>query len=69
MGITQQHRTDGSLRHLLTLEGLSRAELEHKFMQNASFGGWPKERSQALLEFGANLGGQRDLSRFAKVGA
>ena len=28
MGITQQHRTDGSLRHLLTLEGLSRTELE-----------------------------------------
>ncbi len=61
--IDQPHLRGGSR------DPLSRAELEHKFMQNAAFGGWSQERSQALLEFGANLGGQRDLSKFAKVGA
>jgi 2-methylcitrate dehydratase PrpD len=48
---------------------LSRAELEHKFLQNAAFSGWSKDRAQALLEFGANLKSQRDMSQLGKVGA
>ena len=48
---------------------LSRAELEHKFLQNAAFGGWSNDRAQSLLEFGANLKSQRDMSKLAKVGA
>ena len=48
---------------------LSRGELEHKFLQNAAFGGWSKERAQALLAFGAGLSGQKDMSGLAKVGA
>lgn len=61
--IDQPHLRGGSR------DPLSRAELEHKFMQNASFGGWPKDRAQALLEFGSQLRNQRDLSKLAKVGA
>lgn len=48
---------------------LSRAELEHKFMQNAAFGGWPEARAQALLEFGARLASQADLAGLARAGA
>lgn len=48
---------------------LSRAELEHKFLRNAAFGGWSKDRAQALLSFGAGLSNQKDLSALAKVGA
>ncbi|HEY7689957.1 MAG TPA: MmgE/PrpD family protein [Dongiaceae bacterium] len=47
---------------------LSRAELEHKFRQNAQFGGWPKDRAEALLAFGAGLAAQRDMAGLAKVG-
>jgi len=48
---------------------LSRAELEHKFKQNAAFAAWPPARGEALLRFAATLQGQRDLSVLAKVGA
>ena len=34
--MTQQRRLDGSLRHLLTLEGLSRSELE-SLLERAQF--------------------------------
>ena len=33
----QQHRADGSLRHLLTLEGLSRGSIEHLLDRGQSF--------------------------------
>ena len=46
---------------------LSRAELEHKFMQNAAFASWSRERSEPLLEFAKTLGGKPDLSMLAKV--
>jgi len=51
MGITQQHRTDGSLRHLLTLEGLSRTELEmllERSQHHVRAAGEPAPRSTAL---------------------
>jgi 2-methylcitrate dehydratase PrpD len=48
---------------------LSRAELEHKFRQNAAFGGWPKDRGEALLGFGSRLHEQGDLAKLATVGA
>jgi 2-methylcitrate dehydratase PrpD len=60
--IDQPHLRGGSR------DPLSRAELEHKFMQNAAFGGWPQDRAQALLAFGSQLCEQRDLSKLAKVG-
>jgi len=63
MQIDQPHLRGGSR------DPLSRAELEHKFMQNAAFGGWPLDRAQALLAFGSQLREQRDLSKLAKVGA
>ena len=48
---TQQHRSDGSLRHLLTLEGLSRAELEmllERSQHHVRAAGEPAPRSTAL---------------------
>lgn len=48
---------------------LSRAELERKFLRNAAFGGWSQERAQALLELGAALGAQNDMSALARTGA
>jgi aspartate carbamoyltransferase catalytic subunit len=51
MEMTQQHRADGSLRHLLTLEGLSRAELEmllERAQHHARAPGEPAPRSTAL---------------------
>jgi len=48
---------------------LSRAELEHKFRQNAAFGGWPSQRAEALLAFAVELKTQRDLAKLAQLGA
>lgn len=47
---------------------LSRAELDHKFMQNTAFGGWSKTRGEALLGFAAALPQRRNLAELAKVG-
>lgn len=48
---------------------LSPAELDNKFRRNAAFGGWTKERAEALLAFGRNLGNEKNVAAFAKVGA
>jgi 2-methylcitrate dehydratase PrpD len=61
--IDQPHLRGGSR------DPLSRAELEHKFLQNAAFGGWTRDRAEALLAFGSRLHAQRDLSKLAAVGA
>ena len=61
--IDQPHLRGGSR------DPLSRAELEHKFRQNAAFGGWPKDRAEALLGFGSRLHEQGDLAKLSTVGA
>lgn len=61
--IDQPHLRGGSR------DPLSRAELEHKFRQNAAFGGWPRERAEALLAFAVDLRQQRDLKQLAQLGA
>jgi 2-methylcitrate dehydratase PrpD len=61
--IDQPHLRGGSR------DPLSRAELEHKFLQNAAFGGWTRDRAEALLAFGSRLHAQRDLSKLTAVGA
>jgi aspartate carbamoyltransferase catalytic subunit len=43
-GAIEQLRTDGTLRHLLTLEGLPRARLEELLAQAQSFVRAPGER-------------------------
>jgi aspartate carbamoyltransferase catalytic subunit len=51
MDMTEQRRADGSLRHLLTLEGLSRAELEsllERAQHHVRRLGEPAPRSNAL---------------------
>ena len=60
--IDQPHLRGGSR------DPLSRSELEHKFRQNTSFGGWTEDRAGALLAFGSRLHEQRDLSKLAEVG-
>ena len=62
MQLDQPHLRGGSR------DPLTRAELQHKFMQNALFGGWSKDRADALLEFGSRLQAQRDMSTLARVG-
>jgi 2-methylcitrate dehydratase PrpD len=61
--IDQPHLRGGSR------DPLSRAELEHKFRQNAAFGGWSVGRSEALLAFAVELKTQRDLAKLAPLGA
>jgi 2-methylcitrate dehydratase PrpD len=61
--IDQPHLRGGSR------DPLSRAELEHKFRQNAAFGGWSSGRSEALLAFAVTLKNQHDLAKLADVGA
>ena len=61
--IDQPHLRGGSR------DPLSRAELEHKFRQNAAFGGWSTGRSEALLAFAVELKTQRDLAKLAQLGA
>ena len=61
--IDQPHLRGGSR------DPLSRAELEHKFRQNAAFGGWSNARSEALLAFAVTLKNQHDLAKLADVGA
>jgi 2-methylcitrate dehydratase PrpD len=60
--IDQPHLRGGSR------DPLSRAELEHKFRQNAAFGDWSRDRAEALLAFAVTLK-QHDLGKFATVGA
>lgn len=61
--IDQPHLRGGSR------DPLSRAELEHKFRQNAAFGGWPSQRAEALLAFTVDLKKKRDLTKLAQLGA
>jgi 2-methylcitrate dehydratase PrpD len=60
--LDQPHMRGGSR------EPLSRAELEHKFMQNAAFANWSKGQAESLLHFGATLQNQQDLSMLAEAG-
>jgi 2-methylcitrate dehydratase PrpD len=47
-------------------EPLSLADLEEKFRRNCDYGGWPEEKTRALLEWAQSAcgGGAIDLSRF-----